>query len=130
LFKIVSSIAAYAYSLEWLSLYGSHVFIAVLAGMIYFHLRTVKPYQWRHFMISCAVLAVLGSGLVLIANFQRSGQVADQLYMPLVLPPGVRVSPDHGVDEFMAKRVALLDENAQHPSLRKLAAEGYAIITF
>lgn len=123
LYKVVSSIIAYAYSVEWVSRYGSHVFIAVLAGMIYFHLRTVKPYQRRHFMISCTVLALLGSGLVLIANFQRSGQVADQLYMPLLLPPEVRASPDHGVDEFMddvGKMKAKLDAER----LKKVEDEG------
>ncbi|RJG27231.1 FHA domain-containing protein [Massilia cavernae] len=123
LYKVVSSIIAYAYSMEWLSLYGSHVFIAVLAGTIYFHLRTVKPYQRRHFMISCAVLAVLGSGLVLIANFQRSGKVADQLYMPLVLPPDVRVSRDHGVDEFMDD-VGKMKQELDAERLKKAEDEG------
>jgi hypothetical protein len=46
-------------------------------------------------------MAVLGSGLILIFNLQRSGRLADELYMAVLLPPDMRVSQDHGTDEFM-----------------------------
>jgi hypothetical protein len=32
---------------------------------------------------------------------QRTGRFSDELYMSVLLPPDVRMSPDHGVDEFM-----------------------------
>jgi hypothetical protein len=79
-----------------------HVAIVLMAGMVYFHLGTVKPHRRRYFASSCALLALLGSGLTLVGNLQTSGRVADQLYMPLLLPPAMRASPDHSVDEFMA----------------------------
>lgn len=106
-YKIVSSIAAYAWSLEWLVRYGMHVAIALVAGMVYFHLGTVKPHRRRYFASSCALLALLGSGLTLVGNLQTSGRVADQLYMPLLLPPTMRASPDLGVDEYMADAAAM-----------------------
>ena len=106
-YKIVSSIAAYAWSLEWLVRYGMHVTIALMAGMVYFHLGTVKPQRRRYFASSCALLALLGSGLTLVGNLQTSGRVADQLYMPLLLPPTLRASPDRSVDEFMAEAAAM-----------------------
>lgn len=106
-YKIVSSMAAYAWSLEWLVRYGMHVAIALMAGMVYFHLGTVRPQRRRYFASSCALLALLGSGLTLVGNLQASGRVADQLYMPLLLPPEMRASPDHSVDEFMAEAAAM-----------------------
>ena len=106
-YKIVSSMAAYAWSLEWLVRYGMHVAIALMAGMVYFHLGTVRPQRRRYFASSCALLALLGSGLTLVGNLQASGRVADQLYMPLLLPPEMRASPHHSVDEFMAEAAAM-----------------------
>lgn len=106
-YKALSSIVAYAWSIEWLVRYGMHVAIALIAGMVYFHLGTVRPQRRRYFAASCALLALLGSGLTLVGNLQASGRVADQLYMPLLLPPELRASPDHSVDEFMADAAAM-----------------------
>jgi hypothetical protein len=69
--------------------------------MVYFHLCTVKPQNRRRYRWIAAGMAVLGSGLILIFNLQRSGRLADELYMAVLLPPEVRVSRDRGIDEFM-----------------------------
>jgi hypothetical protein len=100
-YKIVAGLTAYAFSLEAITRFGSIVAIAFAAGMVYFHLRTVKAQNVRRFTIICASLAFLGAGLSLIGNEQRTGRVGDELYMPLVLPPMLRVSPDHTVDTFI-----------------------------
>ncbi|MES2758981.1 MAG: FHA domain-containing protein [Pseudomonadota bacterium] len=100
-FKMVSSTLAYAFSLEAFTRYGSHVAIMLAAGMLYFHLSTVKPNTSHRFGVICAILAMLGSGLTLISNEQRSGRSGDELYMSVLLPPSVRVAKDHSVDEFM-----------------------------
>ncbi|HAV38120.1 MAG TPA: hypothetical protein DCX52_17520 [Massilia sp.] len=100
-FRLASSAVGYAYSIEVFTRYGSHVAIALVAGMIYFHLMTVKPQPRRRFAIICAALAMLGSGLVLISNEQRNGRLADELYMSVLLPPDMRATPDATVDEFM-----------------------------
>jgi MFS family permease len=102
-FKLVSSALAYSFSLESLTRYGSHAVILLVAGMLYFHLSTVKPHNTRRFTITCLILAVLGSGLTLISNEQRSGRLGDELYMPVLMPPAMRVAPDHSVNEFMGK---------------------------
>jgi hypothetical protein len=126
-YKIVSSMAAYAWSIEWLVRYGMHVAIALMAGMVYFHLGTVRPQRRRYFASSCALLALLGSGLTLVGNLQASGRVADQLYMPLLLPPAMRASPDHSVDEYMADAAAMkarIDaERLKHVEDERAAAE-------
>lgn len=112
-YKIVSSAAAYAFSLEGLTRYSSHAAIAIAAGMLFYHLSTVKPHNTRRFAVTCLVLALLGSGLTLLSNEQRTGSLADSPYMSVVLQPSMRVSPDHSVDEFMVDVNALkarLDE--------------------
>ncbi|MES3025002.1 MAG: FHA domain-containing protein [Pseudomonadota bacterium] len=101
-YKFVSSMAAYAFSLESITRFGSIVAIALGAGMVFFHLRTVKPHHPRRFASVCLLFAILGAGLTLIGNEQRRGQFGDNLYMSVLLPPALRVSPDHSVDEFMA----------------------------
>jgi hypothetical protein len=100
-FKLVSSALAYSLSLETLTRYGSHVAILLVAGMLYFHLSTVKPNNPRSFRVICLILAVLGSGLTLISNEQRSGRLRDELYMSVLMPPSMRVARNHNVDEFM-----------------------------
>jgi hypothetical protein len=100
-YKIVAGMTAYAFSLEAISRYGSHIAIIIAAGMVYFHLGTVKPQNARRFATTCLILAILGSGLTLISNEQRTGRIGDELYMALILPPSMRVSPDHTVEEFI-----------------------------
>lgn len=103
LWKLASSTIGYAFSLEGFTRYGSHALIFIVAGMVFYHMTTVKPHHPRRFATTCLILALLGSGLVLISNEQRSGRLADSLYMSVILPPSMRVSPDHSVDEFMGK---------------------------
>ncbi|MET0982853.1 MAG: FHA domain-containing protein [Telluria sp.] len=110
LFRLVTSAVGYAWSIEVFTRYGSHVAILLVAGMVYFHLTTVKPEPRKRFAIICAALAVLGSGLVLISNEQRNGRLADELYMSVLLPPDMRATPDDSVDEFMEDVAAMKEK--------------------
>lgn len=102
-YKLLSSMLAFSLSFEWLTRYGAHVVVAIAAVMLFYHLATVKPNGSRRFAIICALLGVLGSGLTLISNEQRSGRLADELYMSVILPPATRLARDHSVDEFMGE---------------------------
>lgn len=93
--------AAYAFSAEAFTHYASHAAMLLAAGMIYFHLATITPAYRRRYRWIVGGLALLGSGLILVSNLQRTGRLSDELYMAVLLPPGVRVSRDHGIDEFM-----------------------------
>ncbi|MFN3791035.1 FHA domain-containing protein [Massilia sp.] len=119
-FRLIAAVLAYAWSLEWLTRYGSHVAVATVAGIIYFHLATIKPPLRRRLRAVCAVAAVLASGLVLIVNQQRHGRVADELYMSVLLPPELRASPDATVAEYMsdveAMRAQLEEERGVPPA--------------
>jgi hypothetical protein len=109
-YRLVASALGYAWSLEALTRYGSHASILLVAGMIYFHLATVKPQNRRRYATICVALALLGSGLSLISNEQRYGRTADELFMAVLLPPELRASPDHGIDEFMGQVEAMKDQ--------------------
>jgi hypothetical protein len=93
--------AAYAFSAEFFTRYASHAATLLVAGMLYFHLCTVNPQNRLRYRWIAAGLAVLGSGLILTYNLQRTGRLSDELYMAVLMPPGLRVSRDHGIDEFM-----------------------------
>ena len=108
--EAVSNVAAYAFALEGLTRYGSHGVIALAAGIVYFHLATVKPQLRLRFRWVCLLFAVVASGLTLIANVQRSGRMADELYMGVVLPPSMRASPDHGVDAYIDQVEAMKEQ--------------------
>lgn len=118
-FRLIAAAVAYAWSLEWLTRYGSHVAVAAVAGIIYFHLATIRPPLRRRMRAICAVAAVLASGLVLIVNQQRHGRVADELFMAVLLPPELRASPDATVAEYMAEveamRARLEEERRAQP---------------
>ena len=118
-YKVISSLAAYAFSLEQITRYGSQVAIVFAAGMIFFHLSTVKPQHARRFATTCLILGLLGSGLTMISNEQRTGRVTDELYMPLLLPPALRVSPDHSVDQFIGD-VASMKARLDKERMRKV----------
>lgn len=122
LYKLASSLAAYAFSLEALTRYGSHVAIALAGGMVFYHLATVRPRHTRRFAGACLVLALLGSGLILISNEQRSGRLADELYMALLLPPSTRISADHSIDQFMVG-VSKMQAGLDVERTEKVAAE-------
>jgi len=100
-YVLLASVLGYAFSIEAFTHYASHVATLLLAGTIYFHLCTIRPPHRRRYRWLCAAMAVLGSGLILVGNVQRSGRFSDELYMWVLLPPELRVSQDHGIDEFM-----------------------------
>lgn len=110
LVRLLASVVAYAWSLEWVSGYASHAAVATVAGTIYFHLATVTPQLRRRLRIVCAVLALIASILVLAGNQQRHGILADELYMPVLLPPELRASPDAPVAQYIDQVGAMKKE--------------------
>jgi hypothetical protein len=108
--RLLAAAIAYAWSIEWLTRYGSHAAVVIVAGIVYFHLATIKPSLRRRLRAFCAVGAVAASGLVLVVNQQLYGRVADELYMSVLLPPEMRASPDATVAQYMAAVEAMRAE--------------------
>jgi pSer/pThr/pTyr-binding forkhead associated (FHA) protein len=103
LWSFLSSILAFAFSWEILTRYGSHMFVAIAGGTLYFHLITIKPRPGRRLLITVALLSGLGSSLVLMMNHQRNGRMADEFYMNDLLSPSLRISNNHSVDDFLLR---------------------------
>ncbi|CAN5907852.1 hypothetical protein BH11PSE12_BH11PSE12_26140 [soil metagenome] len=101
MWNISSSLLGFALSWETLSRYGSHALVLIAATTLYFHLVTIKPRHPRRLLVTALVLSLLGSGLVLLMNYQRSGKLADEFYMSSVYPPALRLSKEHSVEHFM-----------------------------
>jgi hypothetical protein len=123
LYKAASSLLGFAFSLDSLVRYSSHVTVAAAAAAVYFHLKTVKPEQSRRSGIICTVFALIGSSMIMLSNEQRHGRVADELYMPVILPPAARVSPDHPIDDYMG-RVRDLKAQLDVERTRKVKDDG------
>lgn len=99
--KVLSTVLAYAWSAEVFTRYGNHVTLLIVCGMVFFHLRTIRPHHPpRRILATCAIFMALGSGLVLMSNLQTTGRLSDELYMSVLMPPSLRQSPDHSVDDF------------------------------
>ncbi|HSH72529.1 MAG TPA: FHA domain-containing protein [Methylophilaceae bacterium] len=98
---ILSVTIAYAYSLEFLTRYGSLMMMAISAGMVFFHLMTINSHHPKRFASLCVILAFLGSGLILLNNYQRDGRLGDELYMSHLLPPAIRQSANQPVAQFI-----------------------------
>lgn len=105
--KLISVRAAYAYSMEWLTRYGNHMGIVIICGVVFFHLCTIEPDHPKRFAAAAMLLIVIDSGMVLMSSLQRSGRLADELYMSVILPPTVHQSPDHEVEEFLGSAARL-----------------------
>lgn len=108
--RVLSDVLAFAWSAEWLTRYGNVAVVALVCGMLFFHLWTIKPHYPRRFAVSCGVLFLAGVGLNLMTNVQSTGRAADELYMSVLLPPALRQSPDHSVADFMSAAAKLKAE--------------------
>jgi hypothetical protein len=91
---------AYSFSFEIFTRYGSHIEIALFAAAVYYHLRQITPRRSKRLRLVCASLALLGSGLMLMKNYQSTNQYADELYMHDMLPPALRLSRNQSLKEF------------------------------
>jgi pSer/pThr/pTyr-binding forkhead associated (FHA) protein len=101
-FGYLSSLLGFAFSWEIVTRYGSHIFIAIMAATLYFHLSTIRPRHTHRLLVTAIMLSVMGSGLMLMTNYQRTGRLADELYMNDLFSPTLRMSGNDNVAHFMA----------------------------
>ncbi len=101
LWGFVSGAIAYALSFEVFARYGKLFEIAILAAMVFFHLQSIKPYRIRLFAVISIILALFGSGLTLITNYNSNGRLAGELFMHELLPPAIRLTANKPVSQFI-----------------------------
>ena len=107
LWSLVSAVTAFAFSWEVITRYGVHVEIAIFATMIFFHLLNINPNRTRFFAGTSIILGVLGSGLMLMINYNGDGRLANELFMDVRLPTALRLSSDKQVAQFMSGAAGL-----------------------
>lgn len=93
-------IAGFSFSWETPLLYKDHFAIAMAVITIYCHLRLINPRKRKFLSILCVCAAITISGLKLMHNYQTTNKFADELYMSEMLPPAMRVSRNHSLQEF------------------------------
>lgn len=101
LWSLLSAYLAYAFSLEFFTRYSTHFDTVIIAVVLFFHMTTVIPRRRRQWGALAVLLTVGAMGLSFINSYQNSGRLAGELYMHTLLPPSLRQSQDHSVDEFM-----------------------------
>ena len=109
-----------AFMMSWpaVSSFGFVAVYAVGAAAIYFHLLAVEPARPRLMRAVAMVGAVVGIGLTMLFNHQRSGRLGEELYMNHVFPPALRLARPVPADRFVEGLAPLqqaLDRKAKEP---------------
>jgi hypothetical protein len=96
----LSMLIAFSFSWEFFTQFQSHIQFAIVAVILYYHLRHIKVRKRAILKIVCVGLAIIASSLKLMSNYQDTNQYADELYMHELLPPALRISRNHSLEEF------------------------------
>lgn len=103
IWESASAVLAFMFSWEWLTRFSNHVEIWIMVFVLYFHLCTIKRRYPRHLFILFVFFGTLGSGLNLMSKHKSTGYFGDELYMSEILSPGLRISQDESLDNFINK---------------------------
>jgi len=98
--EYIYTILGFSFSWETPLLYKGHYAIAIATATIYYHLRLINPRRAKLLKIFCIGAAITISGLKLMHNYQTTNKFADEVYMSEILPPAMRVSRNHSLEEF------------------------------
>lgn len=113
------ALLAFSLSWGWLSDFAFVGMYVVGAAALYFHLLAVEPAKHRLLRWVVATGAVVGIGLTLWFNQQRSDQLGDELYMNHLFPPMLRLAQPVPTDRFvngLTSLKATLDKKAKDTS--------------
>lgn len=113
IWAVASNVIGYAFSLEWLTAISSLVEATIAVGLIYHHLNTVQPRHPKRIRVVCASLLVTLCAFIMLSNWQRSESVLDELYMSQILPPAVRLAPNHKLDDFFNAAKSMKEKTDQ-----------------
>jgi hypothetical protein len=98
--EYIYTLLAFSLSWDWPILYKGHIIIAIMITMIYYHLRLINLRKQKLLKFLCVGAAIVISGLKLMTNYQSTNKYADALYVNETLPPVMRISRNHSVEEF------------------------------
>jgi len=113
------TLAASSLSWPWLTGHSYVLETAVAAAALYFHLQAVEAHRPLVTRAFAAAAFVVGLGLTLWGNWQRSESTSSELYLAAVLPPSFRVAKTIDTDHFLEGLEPLeasLDAKARKPA--------------
>ena len=113
------ALLAFSLSWSWLSDFAFVGMYIVGAAALYFHLLAVEPAKHRLLRWVAVTGAVVGIGLTLWFNQQRSDQLGEELYMNHLFPPVLRLARPVPADRFVDGLTSLratLDKKAKDAS--------------
>lgn len=126
LWEAFSSVLAYAFSLENLVRIHQYVLLGIGAAALGFHQFTINPRHPKRFALFAGIAFALGAGSMMLTYFQIYGRYTDELYMHTLLPPSLRLSPNHPTEEFFghAKQLkAKADSDREAPTTGSLGED-------
>ncbi len=115
----VPGLVAFSLSWPWVTDYSFIASFAVGAAALYFHLLAAEPARPRLLRWVVATGAVVGIGLTLWFNLQRTSSPGDELYMSHLYPPALRLARPLATERFVKELTplhALLDRKAKEPA--------------
>ena len=98
---------AFSLSWEWLARSGELLALAIGCVLVHGHLGLVLPARRRVLAIGFAIVFVVGSGLKLALNQQRSDRWFSPLYLSVLGPPQLRLAPTLDTRRFIEAARAL-----------------------
>ncbi len=107
---------AFAFSWPWITDFDFVGEIAIVSAALYFHLLAVEPARHRLVKWAAVACAVVGIGLTLWFNVQRTDRLGDELYMNHLFPPMLRVAKPISAEALidgLAPLKATLDKKAK-----------------
>ena len=113
------AVLAFAFSWPWMSDFSFIGTFVVGAVAVYFHLLAVEPARHHLLRWVAGMGALVGIGLTLWLNVQRTDLYGDELYMNHIYPPALRLAKPVAADRFVNGLTALkplLDKKAKEPA--------------
>lgn len=114
----VLPLLAFAASWEWLARLRELLPLAVGCWLVYGHLRLIVPARRHALMVGFATMFVVGTGLKLALQYQRTDRWFAPLYLSTLGPPALRLAPTSDAATFIEgarKLQAPLERRARDP---------------
>ncbi|MEO6408342.1 MAG: FHA domain-containing protein [Burkholderiaceae bacterium] len=124
---VVPALLAFAFDWPWITDFAFVATLAVAGTAFYYHLLAVEPARPRGVRWAAVTATLVGIGLTLWFNLQRTDRLGEELYMSHLFPPALRLAQPVPVDTFvngMAPLQALIDRKAKEPARGEMGLPG------
>ncbi len=130
LIGVLPALAAFAFDWPWATDYAFVATIVVAGVAFHYHLLAVEPARPRGVRAAALTATLVGIGLTLWFNLQRTDRLGEELYMSHLFPPALRLAPPVSADAFvngMAPLQETLDRKAKEPPRGEIGLPGLGV---